>query len=77
MAKLSGPLLSNNAHGSISNALTFSSRKSCKQVRFQRKQKDVITTGRTTQRDFYAEACTMWNTLTANEKQQWDTFNKG
>ena len=42
MAKLTGPLFSLDAHGSIDNALTFSKRKSGAQVRFQKKQKMTV-----------------------------------
>lgn len=77
MAKIRGPLLSNDAHGSVGRALTFSSRRSGPQVRFQKKQTDVITPTRTTERDYFEEALGKWNTLTDDEKTQWDTFNKG
>lgn len=77
MAKLNGPLLSYDAHGSVGRALTFSSRRSGPQVRFQKKQADVITTDRTTERNYFIEAYEHWNTLNANEQAQWDTFNRG
>lgn len=76
MAKLTGPLLSLDAHGSVGRALTFSSRRSGSQVRFQKKQPDVITTARTTQRGFFEDGYAAWNTLNAAEQQQWDDFNK-
>jgi lysophospholipase L1-like esterase len=63
MAKLKGPLFSLEAHGSIGDELTFSKRKSGNQVRFQRKQKDVITADRTIQRDAFKSAPAVWAIL--------------
>lgn len=77
MVKLNGPLLSLNAGGSIAKELTYSQRRSGSQVRFQKKQADVTTTDRTTQRGYFIEAYGKWNTLNANEQAQWNTFNKG
>lgn len=56
MVKLVGPLCSFEARGTIAKNLTFSMRKSGSQVRWQKKQKDKITTARTTQRDKFIEA---------------------
>ena len=74
MAKLNGPLFSLDAHGSVDRALTFSSRRSGPQVRFQKKQADVTTTDRTTQRSYFIEAYEHWNTLNAAEQKQWNDF---
>ena len=74
MAKLNGPLFSVDAHGSVGRALTFSSRRSGSQVRFQKKQEDVITAARTTQRTYFEEAYAAWNTLNAAEQKQWNDF---
>jgi len=38
MAKLTGPLFSETAHGTLADVLTYSNRKKVKQVRFQKKQ---------------------------------------
>ena len=61
MAKLNGPLCSFSASGTICGYLTYSERKSGSQVRYQRKQKDIITSARTTQRDRFKECITSWN----------------
>jgi hypothetical protein len=77
MAKITGPLLSITARGSFGPRLTFSQRQSGQQVRIQKKQGDVITTKRTTQRGRFTEGYEHWNTLTGAEKSQWTTFTKG
>lgn len=68
MAKASGPLHSVGASGSIAGELTFSKRSSGQQVRFQRKQKDVLTPGREAQREQYSAAVATWNELPASMK---------
>jgi len=68
MAKVKGPLLSINASGKIGERLTFSLRNSGQQVRFQRKQRDIITSSRTAQRTIYTAGILAWNNLTSGEK---------
>jgi hypothetical protein len=58
--RLIGPLHSETARGTFGGLLTFSERKSGSQVRFQRKQKDVITSARTAQRAKFLLAKEMW-----------------
>ena len=58
--KVVGPLLSLSAQGTFGGVLTFSERKSGSQVRFQKKQQDKITAGRTAQRTKFQTAKTMW-----------------
>jgi hypothetical protein len=43
MVKIKGPLFSESASGTVADCMTFSKRKSGQQVRFQRKQKPVLT----------------------------------
>ena len=74
MAKISGPLLSLAARGSVGPRLTFSRRTSGQQVRFQRTQSDVTTSARTIQRDFFDDAVEKWNSLSANDQQEWTDF---
>jgi hypothetical protein len=71
MAKLTGPLMSNTASGTLGPRLTFSQRKSGQQVRFQKKQKDVITDLRTAQREKFTTSTGWWNLLTLSEKKEW------
>ena len=72
MAKTEGPLLSESAHGSIGTELTFSQRASGKQVRFQRKQKDIITTARTTKRDIFATGVEDWKIIFLGEREDYE-----
>lgn len=58
--KITGPLHSASASGTFGGLLTFSERNSGSQVRFQRKQKDKITSNRTTQRNKFLVAKEMW-----------------
>lgn len=60
MVKLFMPLQSLTAKGTVGGILTFSERKSGSQVRYQRKQKDKITSGRTRQRNRFLTASEMW-----------------
>jgi len=74
MAKISGPLLSLAARGSVGPRLTFSLRPSGQQARFQRSQTDFDTSARTIERDFFIEATEQWATLTADNKQDWTDY---
>ena len=76
MAKSTGPLFSLEARGSVGECLTFSKRKSGQQVRFQRKQKDVITVDRTFQRAKFNLGLDLWRSLPDNEKQYWTEIEK-
>ena len=72
MAKTVGPLFSQDAHGTIAEHLTFSKRKTCKQVRFQKKQTDVITEDRTTHRTLFLEAVAAWNALNPTDQEAYN-----
>jgi len=74
--KLTGPLFSLEASGSVGPRLTFSKRKSGQQVRFQRAQKDVITPKRTAQRLKFNQGLLLWNSLPDVEKHYWDMLSK-
>lgn len=76
MAKLRGPLLSNDAHGSLGRALTYSSRRSGSQVRFQKKQPDYENAARKTVRDAYRWGIELWNYLPDVEKAYWTEVEK-
>jgi hypothetical protein len=71
MAKLSGPLLSESAHGTLGGVLTYSTKKKLKQVRYQRAQKDYENPARTAQRELYKEGIEYWNSLSVEEKAQY------
>ena len=68
MPKSIGPLLSLKASGSIAGNLTFSERKTGSQVRWQKKQKDVLTSDRVEHRARFLEAVASWNALSEEEK---------
>jgi len=76
MAKTKGPLFSNTAHGSVGGVLTYSQRPRKGIVRHQRKQSDVETDDRTTQRGYFEEAVEKWNELTDEQKEDWNDFVK-
>lgn len=69
MAKLTGPLMSQNASGSIGARLTFSRRKTGQQARFQRAQKDKKSVGQLRNREVYFEAVGDWQALPVAEKE--------
>lgn len=71
MAKLIGPLFSQNAHATLGNVLTYSSRQSGSQVRFQKKQMDIETPARIIQRNFFQKAVGWWHELTTTEQNEW------
>jgi type II secretory pathway pseudopilin PulG len=71
MAKLTGPLFSEKAHGTLAGVLTFSARKNVNQVRYQRKQKDYTNTARQAQRDKFSDSITYWHVMS---KADQDTF---
>jgi hypothetical protein len=73
MAKVNSPLLSVKASGSVGTILTFSQRRTCQQVRYQRRQTDVISVDRTTQREKFKNAVKKWNELSSEEKTSWNT----
>ena len=76
MAKITGPLLSQEAQGSVSPCFTFSNRKTGQQVRWQNKQKDRVTPDRTVQRQKFSLGLDLWRSLPDNEKNYWDILLK-
>ena len=76
MAKLIGPLFSENAHGSIGKRLTYSKRKSGNQARFQRANHDANTSSQQTQRTLFLTALAAWNGLSNSQKQLWNDYNE-
>jgi len=76
MVKITGPLHSDSASGTISDVLTFSNRATGQQCRYQRKQKDVITPLRTAQRFKFSLAKDWWLQLNGSEKNEWAVLAK-
>jgi len=56
MTKITGPLFSENASGTIAEFLTFSKRRTGQQVRWQKKQKDAGSVGQVAQRADFSTA---------------------
>jgi hypothetical protein len=54
--KITNPLLSQEAHGTLGDVLTFSKKKVGQLARYQRKQRDVLTISRTEQRQKFQNA---------------------
>jgi len=76
MAKLIGPLLSLAARGSLGAELTFSGRKSCAQVRFQKKQPDYENDARKIIRDAFRYGLILWNALPPVEQAYWTEMER-
>jgi hypothetical protein len=76
MAKIEGPLMSIEAHGSIGPRLTFSSRKTGQQVRFQNRQVDVKSAGQIDQRKLFFLAKAAWHTLTSTQQENYNQITK-
>ena len=70
MVKITGPLFSNRASGSLAGDLTFSQRRSGQQVRFQRKQKiNAPSDLQTDQQCLYRLAWYRWSVFSVAEKK--------
>lgn len=71
MAKITGPLFSISASGSIGPRLTYSKRTSGAQVRIQKAQKDYENTARKVVRDAYRAGLTLWGSMPQSEHNKW------
>ena len=71
MVKLRAPLLSQEARGTVGSVLTYSSKKTGTQVRFQRPQKDYENAARETIRDNFKLGIELWNYMPQSEKDYW------
>lgn len=69
--------MSVTAQGSIAGNLTFSIRKSGQQARFQRKQRDYVSTARAAQRAKYQTVVAAWRALSPTEKAVYDVLADG
>lgn len=76
MAKLTGPLLSESAHGMVGPRLTYSKRTSGQQVRIQKANKDANSPSQQTQRSLFLEARDKWQSLTDEQQELWKEYNK-
>ena len=76
MTKVIGPIHSDSASGGLGDALTFSTRRGYNLVRYQRKQKDVITPDRTAQRFKFLQGLILWRSLPSVERYYWSEVEK-
>jgi len=77
MAKVTGPLLSESASGSVSPCLTFSERKTGSQVRFQKKQKRAVASDLQSDHEgLYRKAFYRWSVMTDNQKNVYNDIVK-
>jgi len=76
MAKLTGPLFSESAHGTLGDAITYSARGKRKQARYQRAQKDYETDARALQRLKFYVSSRVWLYLTLEEKDELEAASK-
>jgi len=73
MAKVKTPLMGFKVHGSIGNAITYQKRDSGTIARRKPFPVDPQSALQLWHRYLYLEACLYWQTLTATEKQTWET----
>ena len=78
MAKVSAPLLSASAHGSIHKELTFSQRRTHQHARFQKKQRTYTSETQLIQRDKFYVSGVLWQSMPQVERDYWkDIAEKG
>jgi hypothetical protein len=80
MAKVTGPLFSLDASGTIANAMTFSKWKGKNYVRLRVIPANPQTAGQTSQRNTLAAAVSCWKnstSLNATSKSSWDASASG
>jgi hypothetical protein len=72
MAKIEGPLMSIEAHGTIGSRLTFSSRKTGQQVRFQNRQVDAQSSAQLEQRYLFDLWRKRWSELSSASQKEYN-----
>ena len=77
MAKVTGPLLSATAHGSIGPRLTYSKRTNCQQVRIQKKQSDIQSQLRLAQRLKFSISISWWHMMSLEDQNIFINYTKG
>lgn len=71
MSKVTGPLFSLSASGSLGDALVFELRQGNKRVRFKFKRKIKPSLGQIAQRDYFKDAVKTWRTADPDVKNVW------
>jgi dihydroxyacetone kinase-like predicted kinase len=74
MAKATGPLYSQSAHGSLGKAINFSNWKNLQRVKIHQKPRNPKTNTQSINRNYCTEAVIAWQTLTTEEKLIWDRW---
>ena len=74
MAKLTGPLFSVAAHGTLGKAITYSKRNTHNHARFQKAQKDFVSIPRGAQRSKFFFANVLWRNLTQEQKDELESL---
>lgn len=72
--KLKGPLFSMEAKNTLGGLLEFSHRHGKNLLRFHQQPTGTASTSQTAERARYTEAVGKWNTLTDEEKKQWNDY---
>lgn len=75
MARLEGPLFSTEAHSTFAGRLEYSRRHGKSYVRNHQQPTGPASSGQTTIRGYFEEATEHWQTLSDEERTEWDTFN--
>lgn len=76
MAKITGPLLSETAHGSVGKLLTFSKRKSGQQVRGYNKPRKIPSPKQRGQRRLTEFLVAQWQNMSDGDKAAWGVSAK-
>ena len=76
MAKIKGPLLSLDAHGSINKILTYSNRRSGQQVRLFNKPLALPSGSQFGQRRLATAIIAQWQAMSAGTRASWETLAK-
>jgi len=74
--KIKGPLMSQQAQKTLGGVLEFSRRHGKNLLRFHQQPTGAASSGQNSQRNYHADACAAWTTLTPEEKLQWHNFNR-
>ncbi|MDZ7721674.1 MAG: hypothetical protein U5R06_02310 [candidate division KSB1 bacterium] len=77
MAKVTAPLFSLDASGTIGKAFTFSKWKGRNYVRTRVSPYNPKSTGQTTQRTAFSSAVTVWQGMSSGEKDNWNARARG
>jgi len=72
MAKATGPLMSQSAHGQLGKTINFSSWKEKTRIKLNATPKNPKSEDQKKQRGYLNDAVTAWHTLTKEDKAMWE-----